>query len=347
MAPEDSTAFAFGVRLLATVALTFALIGVAGYLMLERTLAHRQIADYAATQRGDAKAIEREAAQAASPSDAIVEIHRLLDGVAQREGTIEAQLIDQRHVIRAASHPALEGHTDFDPRIAAALEHGRSFSGRESDRRKDLRNFEFVTPVNLPGGRYAYDVVFDHRVYDSQLHEVRLILGLIGLLALIAGAAVFYLVGGRRLMRDHRRVLRRATRDGLTDLPNQRAFEEELPDAVAAAMRYGDPLALMLLDVDDFKLINDRHGHPQGDTILRVIAGVLRSSRPGDRPYRVGGDEFALLLAHTDAEGARTRGAAPVAPLRRSGGGGQHGRQRAAARRGGGDAARRGGRLAV
>jgi diguanylate cyclase (GGDEF)-like protein len=305
-APEDSTGLAFGVRLLATVALTFALIGAGGYVLLERTLAHRQIADYAATQRADAKAIEREAAQASSPAEAIVEIDRLLDGVAQREGTIEAQLIDQRRVIRAASDPALEGKSDSDARIAAALEHGRSFSGRESDKRKDPSNFEFVTPVSLPEGRYAYAVVFDHRVYDSQLHEVRLILGLLGLLALFGGAAVFYLVGGRRLMRDHRMILRRATRDGLTDLPNQRAFQEELPDAVAAAARYGDPLALILLDVDDFKLINDRHGHPQGDTILRVLAGVLRSSRPGDRPYRIGGDEFALLLAHTDAEGAHT-----------------------------------------
>jgi diguanylate cyclase (GGDEF)-like protein len=107
-------------------------------------------------------------------------------------------------------------------------------------------------------------------------------------------------------MRDHRMVLRRATRDGLTDLPNHRAFQDEFPDAVAAAARFQDPLALIMLDVDDFKLINDRHGHPQGDSILRVVSGVLRSSRPGDRPFRLGGDEFALLLAHTDAEGART-----------------------------------------
>jgi diguanylate cyclase (GGDEF)-like protein len=117
---------------------------------------------------------------------------------------------------------------------------------------------------------------------------------------------VFYLVGGRRLMRDHRMVLQRATRDGLTDLPNQRAFQDEFPQAVASAARYQDPLALAFLDIDDFKLINDRHGHPHGDAILKRVAEVLRAARPGDRPYRLGGDEFALLLAHTDAEGART-----------------------------------------
>jgi diguanylate cyclase (GGDEF)-like protein len=302
---EDGSAAVFGVRLLATVLLTFAAIGVTGYLLLERTLAHRQITDYAATQRGDAKAIEHEGARAASPAEAIVEIDHLLDGVGQREGTLESVLIDQRHAIVAANRPALKGRTDVDPRIVAALREGRSYAGREQQPGPDAGNFEFVIPINLPGGRYAYNVVYDHRVYDAQLHEVRWVLGLIALLGLLGGGGVFYLVGGRRLMRDHRMVLRRATRDGLTDLPNQRAFQDEFPDAVAAAARYEDPLALILLDVDDFKLANDRHGHQHGDSILSVLSAVLRSGRPGDRPYRIGGDEFALLLAHTDVEGAR------------------------------------------
>ncbi|HEX4188113.1 MAG TPA: EAL domain-containing protein [Solirubrobacteraceae bacterium] len=130
-------------------------------------------------------------------------------------------------------------------------------------------------------------------------------LALIALACLLGGGAVFYVVGGRRLMRDHRTALRRATRDGLTDLPNARAFEDELPDAVAAAVRHHDELALVLLEVDGFELINERHGRTQGDAILRVLAGVLRSCRPGDRPFRIGGEQFALLLTHTDSDGAR------------------------------------------
>ena len=169
-----------------------------------------------------------------------------------------------------------------------------------------VSNFEFVAPVRLLGGRYAYEVTYDHRAYDAQLNEARTLLLLIGLLALFGGGGVFYLAGGRRLMRAYRMVLRRATRDGLTDLPNVRAFQDEFPLEVAAAVRYGDPLALALVDVDDFKLINDRHGHPQGDGTLKRVAAVLREARAGDRPYRIGGDEFALLLAHTDADGART-----------------------------------------
>ena len=296
----------FGARLLATVVLTFALIGGMGYVLLERNLAQRQITDYAASQQADAKAFEREGTRATTTADGLGDINRLLQGIEERPGTTQALLIDARHVVRAAGNDRLVGSTDTDKRIDAALQAGASYAGHEGDPTKDRRDFEFVVPVNLPSGRYAYETTYDHRTYDAQLNEVRRILALIGLLALIVGGAVFYLVGGRRLMRDHRMVLRRATRDGLTDLPNQRAFHDEFTQAVASAARYQDPFALASLDVDNFRLTNDRQGHAQGDAILKRVAGVLRGARPGDRAYRIGGDEFALMLAHTDAEGART-----------------------------------------
>jgi diguanylate cyclase (GGDEF)-like protein len=303
---EQGAALVFGVRMFVTVALTLALIGVMGYVLLERSLAHSRIKELASAQQADVDSFERYGVNAPTTQAGIAGIDRLLDAVAHRPGTREAVLIDSHHVIRAAGESTLVGTIDTDPRIDAALEHGRSYAGRESDPAEDRSDFEFVAPVNLRGERYAYEITYDHSAYDAQLREAHRVLILIGLLTLFGGGAVFYLVGGRRLMKDHRMVLRRATRDGLTDLPNQRAFQDEFPLAVAAAMRYRDSLALALLDVDDFKLINDRHGHPHGDAILERVAAVLRESRPGDRPYRIGGDEFALLLAHTDAEGART-----------------------------------------
>ena len=305
-AAENDSSLRFGVRLFAAIALTLALICAIGYVLIDRQLEHRQIENYAAAQRADARGFEYEGAGAASRAEAIGEVDRLLRAIQRRPGTLKAVLIDQRHVIRAAGDNRLIGASDTDPRIEAALLEGRSYAGRENNAAKDRGNFEFVTPVNLAGERYAYEVSYSHSAYDAALHDIRMVLALVGLIALIGGSGVFYLVGGRTLMRDHRLALARATRDGLTDLPNQRAFQDEIPQAVASAARYQESVALAILDVDDFKFINDRHGHPHGDAVLRRVAEVLRESRPGDRSFRTGGDEFALLLAHTDAEGAHT-----------------------------------------
>ena len=198
-------------------------------------MAHHQIADYAAIQGADAQGFENYGADGANTVGAIAQIDHSLSAVVQRPGILEAVLIDQQHVVKAAGYRRLVGTSDVDSRIAGVLEHGRPYTGHEVDPGGDHRDFEFVTPVNLPGGRYAYVTIYDHRTYDAHLNEMRGILGLIGLLALIGGGAVFYVVGGLRLIRDHRMVLRRATRDGLTDLPNQRAFQDEFSQAVASA----------------------------------------------------------------------------------------------------------------
>jgi diguanylate cyclase (GGDEF)-like protein len=97
-----------------------------------------------------------------------------------------------------------------------------------------------------------------------------------------------------------------ALRDPLTGLGNHRAFHEELDRQVEAAQRYGMPLSLLLVDLDEFKAVNDGSGHAGGDRILRGFGHLLVASlRRPDRAFRVGGDEFAVLLPHTDLEGAK------------------------------------------
>ncbi|MGH3059995.1 MAG: diguanylate cyclase, partial [Gaiellaceae bacterium] len=104
--------------------------------------------------------------------------------------------------------------------------------------------------------------------------------------------------------RLHRTVKRQAITDELTQLANRRRFTETLAVEVRRAERFGDPLALVLADLDDFKQINDRYGHQAGDEVLRRFADVLRENvRDFDLPVRYGGEEFAVLLPEADLVG--------------------------------------------
>ncbi|HMK97047.1 MAG TPA: GGDEF domain-containing protein [Acidimicrobiales bacterium] len=92
-----------------------------------------------------------------------------------------------------------------------------------------------------------------------------------------------------------------ASHDALTGLLNRRSYELLLGQAVSRARRYGWPFALVLLDLDDFKVVNDRYGHAAGDAALRAVGEELRAAlRSGDVAARLGGDEFALIVVGVD-----------------------------------------------
>jgi diguanylate cyclase (GGDEF)-like protein len=93
--------------------------------------------------------------------------------------------------------------------------------------------------------------------------------------------------------------------DGLTGLGNHRSFQEELDRQLELYHRHRVPVALLLIDLDDLKVVNDGEGHPAGDHLLVSMANAVRDTlRYGDRAFRIGGDEFAVILPHTDADDA-------------------------------------------
>jgi diguanylate cyclase (GGDEF)-like protein len=93
-----------------------------------------------------------------------------------------------------------------------------------------------------------------------------------------------------------------AVTDPLTDLYNRRLFAETFEKELNRARRYGQPLGLVMLDLHRFKEVNDKHGHPRGDEVLRAAAATLKKAlRTSDYAFRIGGDEFALILPQTDA----------------------------------------------
>ncbi len=103
----------------------------------------------------------------------------------------------------------------------------------------------------------------------------------------------------------HEQVSEQAVTDELTGLSNNRRFRELISKEAARAQRFGHELSLIMLDIDDFKRVNDTYGHLQGDEVLRTIGVVLASeSRGVDEPARYGGEEFAVALPETGLEGA-------------------------------------------
>lgn len=115
-----------------------------------------------------------------------------------------------------------------------------------------------------------------------------------------------------RLLADAERM---AVTDALTGLYNYRYFQERLTSEVSRATRYGRPLTLIMVDLDDFKTVNDRYGHLKGDDVLRAVAGILKANiRRYDEPVsvkddsidiatRYGGEEFMVIMPETGAEG--------------------------------------------
>jgi diguanylate cyclase (GGDEF)-like protein len=143
--------------------------------------------------------------------------------------------------------------------------------------------------------------------------------GHLAMLALLTGAVlavivlVRYLVDPFQEMADSRAELQALYRearhdslaDGLTGLGNHRAFQEALERTVASYETRRASFSLVLIDLDDLKLVNDRDGHAGGDEMLRSLARTMRElSRHGDMLYRIGGDEFAMLLPDTDIDEA-------------------------------------------
>ena len=159
-------------------------------------------------------------------------------------------------------------------------------------------------------------IVSDTRIVSANAafrrDRVAVIDALAGLRAAGGGVRTIPGVGEVRVERAGRRwlvVVRRgpalaeaAHTDPLTRMPNRRGFGDRLVGEMARARRHRRPLTLAILDLDRFKSVNDRFGHPAGDGVLRELAGRLSAAaRPGDALARIGGEEFAWLLPDVDA----------------------------------------------
>lgn len=138
---------------------------------------------------------------------------------------------------------------------------------------------------------------------DVVRRQTRIALGALAIAAVVLIAAIVVVV--RRLRRPIDELGERADLDPLTRLPNRQALHERGKELVDAAHRDSHGLVVAVLDIDAFKLVNDRHGHPAGDAALAALAEILRDLlRPGDLAGRLGGDEFVIVLTRVDRHAA-------------------------------------------
>ena len=149
------------------------------------------------------------------------------------------------------------------------------------------------------------DVANEHAARRTERYGYAL--AAVGALLLLATALTGFvaLQAYRRTLFATAELRRLATTDGLTGLLNRRQFLKHLDLEVARTARSGRPVSLAMLDIDHFKRINDAHGHPGGDEVLRAVSQLLRSTtRTGDIVGRLGGEEFAVLMTNTTLEQA-------------------------------------------
>lgn len=191
------------------------------------------------------------------------------------------------------------------PNFQRFLREGRSTFVSPSFSDGVIRQHTFATIADLP---LLLSIALSADEIEAQWREKALVIS--GIVLTLCGLTIgLSLLFGRELRRRSEAqadLARLSLTDPLTGLSNRRRFEAVVAQSWTEAIHAGEALSLLMIDADHFKRINDRYGHAVGDEVLIALAASLRASVPhaGDVVFRVGGEEFVLLLADTDGVGA-------------------------------------------
>ena len=218
----------------------------------------------------------------------------------------DAMMIIDEHRVILAANPAMErltGRSASD--LIGKIECGALFSCR------DLQGCSMKEdPSRCPGlsAMHQFTPVRDAEFSIRNAQGKGLVVNASYTPIQLPGRPVWALAVFRDMTSRKKQELRwiqQAMTDPLTALPNRNVFLDLLQKELGRAKRHNRPLAVAMIDLDNFKGYNDVYGHPAGDELLKALAGLLQAGRrTSDLPARVGGDEFALLLPETDGAGA-------------------------------------------
>ncbi|RYV51682.1 GGDEF and EAL domain-containing protein [Pengzhenrongella frigida] len=291
------TRWTFLLQLFATFIGTLVVVGAGLYAMQAHDSRAIMIADGA--DRHQVRSEQIEAAFASTPEgdDPWVRVRESLARMTAPPEVRRVRLITDLGTAVGSNPAQDEPVRDRGPVVAGVLRDGTpAFESRSSN---GFEMFDYLSQVELGGVAFVLEVEVAPDVLSRQLAALRLASARALALTAVLSPPLLYFLGGRSLAGRFNAAQDRATLDSLTRLRNHRAFQEALRAGVARARRFGEPLALVLVDVDDFKFVNDNRGHQKGDEVLVSLAAALRTGREQDLAFRIGGDEFAVILPRT------------------------------------------------
>lgn len=270
----------------------------------------RQLVRHRAIERIVLVRERRARVQAGDETAVAPAIRRIESSTGRRLGRLEVSVIDARsyarrvrqitglHTVVHDGRTPLAGTLRIGARELPADGDELSITGRT------YRVVSFHDPRGFAGQRLRVTTLALTDESADRIREGRLTAGgiMLGFFLLAIACAVLV---SRENVQLHEAVVLDSVTDELTGLSNPRAFRTALTGEIERSRRYGQIVGLVLLDIDDFKTVNDTHGHQQGDLVLREVARVLReTSREVDHPARPKiGDELAVIVPGTDLEG--------------------------------------------